>query len=93
MPIEENNVDMCELLLDHSADIEAVDLQGFTPLHVAVFSGAAQCTKLLIDRGANVIAKDNANRTPILVASQAGQTECGRIVIAKWREFKLSRPC
>jgi ankyrin repeat protein len=58
-------------LLDHGADIEAVDKQGFRALH-----HAAQCAgddptaalKALLSRGAEVDARNNNGTTPLLHA-------------------------
>ncbi|RDW56944.1 hypothetical protein BP5796_13011 [Coleophoma crateriformis] len=45
---------MAEVLLDHGANIEAIDYQGLTPLQQAVLNGFEKTVKLLLSRGANV---------------------------------------
>ena len=53
------------LLLDHGADIEAVDFQGYTPLHIAVKAGSEANTQLLLERGAESNAKGRRGKTPM----------------------------
>ncbi|KAL4794568.1 hypothetical protein BDV19DRAFT_379477 [Aspergillus venezuelensis] len=51
-------IEMIELLLQHDADIEAVDARGRTPLHIACtereYSYPEEAVKLLVDEGADV---------------------------------------
>ncbi|KAJ3687176.1 hypothetical protein LUZ61_016340 [Rhynchospora tenuis] len=43
-----------EVLLEHHADVNAVNSNGFTPLLMSVRGGSLECTKLLIEAGADV---------------------------------------
>jgi ankyrin repeat protein len=47
-------------LLDHGADVNAVDRNGYTPLTLAATTGHARFVRLLLDRGANVDATARA---------------------------------
>jgi len=53
------------LLLEHGADVLAVNEAGATALHIAAFHGRLANTKLLVLRGANVHAKDKGGFTPL----------------------------
>ncbi|KAL0486641.1 tankyrase [Acrasis kona] len=54
---------VCETLLNHLADPNVQDAQGFTPLHIAARKGLTEIAKLIISKGANVDIKDNQGKT------------------------------
>jgi hypothetical protein len=53
------------LLLDHGADIQAVDEHTASALHRAALFGHADVVKMLIDRGAGVNARMSGGPTPL----------------------------
>lgn len=60
-----------QFLLDHGANINAIDKKGFTPLNAAIQAGNAETVKLLMDKGAKLapidfLSVDNALHWPIL---------------------------
>lgn len=55
-----------------SAEIDATDALGRTPLHMAAFYGHPRTTALLISRGANIEAKDRIGMTPLHAAVISG---------------------
>ena len=57
-----------ELLDVDSARVSELSLDGFTPLHMAVFGGSADAVRLLLERGAdpNTIAESSIARVPPL---------------------------
>lgn len=58
-------------LIDHRADVNAVDKTGKTALFLAAMAGHAATAKLLLDKGAAVDAADSFGRTPLHVAVRA----------------------
>lgn len=70
------NYPMVKLLLDHGADIKAVNNDKNTVLHQAILNRESMCPpsfiadiiKLLIAHGADVNAKNNCNCTPLMLA-------------------------
>lgn len=48
--------------------VNALDVQGATPLHVAAHRGDADCVRLLLHARASVHARDAAGVTPLEVA-------------------------
>jgi ankyrin repeat protein len=56
---------------------------GWTPLHLAAFSGSAQTLRLLLDRGAdvNVRAKTKFRNTPLQTALLPGQYETAKLLL------------
>ncbi len=61
--------DLCGLLVDSGADINAYNQNGFTPLHIAAtYSLASACFKLL-ELGANPNLPDFQRNTPLHIAA------------------------
>jgi len=53
------------LLLEHGADINVQEEDGWTPLHVASRYGALEVMRLLLEHGVDVEAKDKTGKTPL----------------------------
>ncbi len=54
-----------QLLLQHGANISALDGSHSTPLHLASQQGKAETVQHLIERGADVNARNASNWTPL----------------------------
>lgn len=63
-----------KLLLEHGADINAVNEAEFTALHGAAFRGLNEVVQLLVERGANIDARDFRGRTPYRLAEGSKQS-------------------
>lgn len=63
---------ICQALLVHGADVNAVDNYNDTPLHQA---REAETSQLLLDHGARVDALDLFHRTPLFNARDAAQVD------------------
>ena len=55
--------EMCQILLDYNADIDARDCQGRTPFHLAVGTGVVDCARVLRNNGADheAVSDDGRN--------------------------------
>eukprot|EP00232_Nephroselmis_pyriformis_P027719 CAMPEP_0182869316 /NCGR_PEP_ID=MMETSP0034_2-20130328/9860_1 /TAXON_ID=156128 /ORGANISM="Nephroselmis pyriformis, Strain CCMP717" /LENGTH=185 /DNA_ID=CAMNT_0025001767 /DNA_START=45 /DNA_END=602 /DNA_ORIENTATION=- len=62
-----------ELLLQHNADMSAVDGQSRTPLHYAVLHEKNEVAKVLLRRGANARARDCNGKTALDCAMETGR--------------------
>ncbi len=62
-------------LLDHGANINAQDINGFTTLMYACFFGFETIVTLLLSRGADVRITNNAGETALSIAQEKGHTE------------------
>ncbi|MDR2925107.1 MAG: ankyrin repeat domain-containing protein [Azoarcus sp.] len=77
-----------KLLLNLSADVEAADYNGDTPLHKAAGYHRVDAVQLLIEHGADIHAKNRANQTPLSYAlarceniNISGMAEIARILL------------
>jgi ankyrin repeat protein len=55
-------------LLDHGAEIDAIDRRGATALHATASSGNVENTRWLLSNGANPEAKNHVGLTPLIAA-------------------------
>jgi ankyrin repeat protein len=66
------HLDICHLLLDKGAQLEAKISHGYTPLHVAAQNGHVEIIRLLCDFGADVEARDDTGMRPLHTAALFG---------------------
>ena len=64
----ENTLDMATLLVEYNADLNARDIEGWTPLHAASACGNLAMINLLIDHGASLVAVNHDDKMPVDVA-------------------------
>ena len=64
-----------KVLLDHGADIESEDINGWSPLFLAVKNEHLELVKYLLEKGANPNVKDMTGMSPLIRASSFGYTE------------------
>ena len=60
------------MLIDFNADLEARDIEGWTPLHAASATGNLQMLNLLLESGAPLTITNNDDHMPIDVAADSG---------------------
>lgn len=63
-----------EMLINAGANINAVDNDKDTALHIAAIKGAVSSVKELLLHGANIKAENNAEKTPFDVARNDGNS-------------------
>ena len=78
-----NNVEVCEYLLEHGADVNAQDKGGLIPLHNASSYGHVDIAHLLIKYNANVNAVDRWGFTSLHEASQKGRTQLCALLVSQ----------
>lgn len=63
------NEAVVKALIEHGADVDAVDFKGWTPLHWAAAYGQRKGVELLLAAGADVNARTTVGRTPLHAAA------------------------
>jgi uncharacterized protein len=69
------HLEIVRLLLDHGADPNARQADGYTPLHSAAQNGQAAMVRLLLEHKADRYAENSEGITPVDLARQAGHEE------------------
>lgn len=67
--------DAVQVLLKHSADVNARDKNWQTPLHIAAANKAVKCAEALVPLLSNVNVSDRAGRTALHHAAFSGHVE------------------
>ena len=70
-------------MVTQGGDVNATDLIGDTPLHIACFYHRQDAAELLLASGANVNAKDMHGFTPLHAAVMSGSPELITLLISK----------
>ena len=70
-----------QLLIEHGADVNALDGNRKTPLHLASSRGRTRTYAALIEHGADVNAQDQDHSTPLHLASFSGRPETVQLLI------------
>jgi ankyrin repeat protein len=78
---EKDCPELCEILLQHKAKIDAVDQHGRQPLHWACQKCHLETVKLMVSHGANVDAVNNFGNTPLHLAA-LGEKDCPEYLAA-----------
>ena len=77
------------LLLQHGADLDPSDKDGFTPLHAAAASGAKQAVQLLLGEGSEAEAANSAGNTAAHIACLNGHDEVMAHLLAATSGFDV----
>jgi len=72
--------DAMQLLLMHGTDVDTLDNDHSSPLHVASKYGRIRATRLLLQNGANIHPRNHEGRTPLQVAQTEGHEEFTRLL-------------
>lgn len=83
--------DAVEVLLKHSADVNARDKNWQTPLHVAASNKAIRCAEALVPLLSNVNVSDRAGRTALHHAAFSGHAEVGPFLYTVHKKTNINR--
>jgi ankyrin repeat protein len=83
----EDDCEMIKYLLDHGADVNAVDLLGATPLADAASHGLTNIMALLVKRGADI--NGGAGWSAVHAATECNSIETMRFLIARGGDVNM----
>jgi ankyrin repeat protein len=68
-------------LLEHGANLELTDSNGFTAIHLATISNRPKSLSVLLRHGANVHMATNSGFTPLMFSASDNSSECTAILL------------
>jgi L-ascorbate metabolism protein UlaG (beta-lactamase superfamily) len=75
------NVEIAKILIDKGAQVDALDPEGSTPLHLAVKKGRTEMARFLLERGADPRAEDGRGLSPVDLTGEYGYPEVADILL------------
>jgi hypothetical protein len=81
--VKQGNQTIVRLLVEHHANIHALDAHGRTSLHVAVESDNRAIVCYLLELGANLNTPDCSGRVPLETAIASGNEQLVRLLLSK----------
>ncbi|CAO1628880.1 unnamed protein product [Sympodiomycopsis kandeliae] len=78
------HADVCTFLLQQpGVDAATADLDGFSPLVLAVINGRTQVVRILLEYGVSVEPKEPTDLIPLCLASQAGHADITSLLLQR----------
>ena len=77
------HVKAASMLIEHGANLEALNSYKQTPLYLAVVEGHVEVVRMLIGHGADVASMGSYENTPLHAASWKGHVEVARMLIER----------
>ena len=87
------HVKIVTLLLNHHADPNARELDGYTPLHAAAQNGDLQMIRSLLFNGGDLTIRGKDGKMPVDLAIEAGHVDAVKLLKEEiTRRFRAMRP-
>lgn len=83
------HVKVVERLLEHEAEVDAVDANGRTPLIWAAMKGQAEAARLLLDANANIGAANDGGWTPLHYSMSYGHEATTKLLLDRGASKEL----
>lgn len=80
--VEKNDFERTKYLLENGANIDAVDKNGKTALHLSAINGKVEILKLLLEYGANIDACDNLYITALHYSVDNGHFKISNLLLS-----------
>jgi uncharacterized membrane protein YgcG len=83
------DITQVQLLLSQGTDINLLNLNRTTPLHIAILNRKKEIAELLVNNDANLNKTNKRGLTPLHVASTTGQKEIVELLISKGADVNI----
>lgn len=83
LAIQKKQNDVVKMMIEKGANINVKNLNGQTPLHVAILTNNIEIAKYLIEKGADLNIKDCKGQTPLYLAILKNNVEIAKLLIKK----------
>ncbi|EAY13222.1 hypothetical protein TVAG_097920 [Trichomonas vaginalis G3] len=88
---ESNNKDLIELLISNGVNVNAKNIHGNTPLHIAALFSNVESAEILISHGAEINSLNKNGQTPLDIAIMRSKNEYERFIKLHQNETNLKR--
>jgi hypothetical protein len=79
---EPDRLEIIRVLLEYGIDVNGLDEDGATPLHIAALLGVVDISRVLIRGGSDLSAGDNQGRTALHYSAMIGYGDIARLLIS-----------
>ena len=86
---KKDNFEVVQYLVEKGANIEAKNIDQWTPLHFASRKGSLPIVQYLIEKGANIEGKDNEQKTPLYISFERNNTTIVEYLIEKGARYDI----
>lgn len=76
-----DSLELCTLLLDHGADVNARQQDDFTPLHAAAQNGNVELVRLFLRMGADVNVRTGSGLSPLQLAMDSKNQQVVKLIM------------
>lgn len=85
--VEKGDVQVIEFLIGHSANVNARNSAGQTPLAIAIQNGQLSIAALLLEKGADIEVRDHIGNTPLMTAVYFGSPAAVQLLLHHGADF------
>ncbi|MCH7918191.1 MAG: ankyrin repeat domain-containing protein [Planctomycetes bacterium] len=85
--VDSNDLKKVKDLLAADADVNAVNVLGMAPLHIATQNGYREMMERLLSHGAEVNVRNRNNETPLHIAARKNDAHSAELLLAKGAEI------
>ncbi|KAH6842243.1 ankyrin repeat-containing domain protein [Chaetomium sp. MPI-CAGE-AT-0009] len=89
---QEGHTKVVKFLLEHKANVNAVDENGWPPLTIAAHEGHLDIAEILLNEGAKPTIRSSSGRQPIHQAALNGHLEMVQLLVARGSDTDCERP-
>ncbi|XP_030849660.1 ankyrin-3-like [Strongylocentrotus purpuratus] len=90
--VQNGHLDITKGLLNHGAEIDATDNDGWTPLHIAAQNGHIDVMKCLLQQHADVTKVTKKGSSALHLSAANGHTDVTRYLLEHGAEVNLRKP-